>query len=116
MGRRVFREGTCYIHYTSNEPTRQGGILTVSEDSLPLTSWNADATSVRGRATTGTITQLTHGRLCGVIRTADGQDVFFHGRDLEGARYNEMELGGAVSFELIDDRVSGARAAKIRRL
>jgi cold shock CspA family protein len=54
--------------------------------------------------------------LCGVIRTADGQDVFFHGRDLEGARYNEMELGGAVSFELIDDRVSGARAAKVRRL
>jgi cold shock CspA family protein len=90
--------------------------LGVSEDPLPLTSWNAAATSVRGRASTGTITQLTHGRLCGVIRTADGQDVFFHGRDLEGARYNEMELGGAVSFELIDDRVSGARAAKIRRL
>jgi cold shock CspA family protein len=81
---------------------------------LPLTSWNAAATSIRGRATTGTITQLTHGRLCGVIRTGDGQDVFFHGRDLEGARYNEMELGGAVTFELIDDRVSGARAARIR--
>ena len=84
------------------------------EDSLPLTSWNADAISVRGRATTGTITQLTHGRLCGVIRTAEGLNVFFHGRDLEGARYNEMELGGVVSFELIDDRVSGARAARIR--
>jgi cold shock CspA family protein len=83
---------------------------------LALTSWNAAATSVRGRATTGTITQLTHGRLCGVIRSADGQDVFFHGRDLEGSRYNDMELGGTVSFELIDDRVSGARAAKIRRL
>ena len=83
---------------------------------MALTSWNAAATSVRGRATTGTVTQLTHGRLCGVIRSADGQDVFFHGRDLEGSRYNDMELGGVVSFELIDDRVSGARAAKIRRL
>jgi cold shock CspA family protein len=81
---------------------------------LPLTSWNADAISIRGRATTGTITQLTHGRLCGMIRTAEGEDVFFHGRDLEDARYNEVELGGAVAFELIDDRVSGARAARIR--
>ena len=83
---------------------------------MALTSWNADATSVRGRATTGTITQLTHGRLCGVIRAANGQNVFFHGRDLEGARYNDMQLGGTVSFELIDDRISGARAARIRLL
>ena len=83
---------------------------------MALTSWNAAATSVRGRATTGKITQLTHGKLCGVIRSVEGQNVFFHGRDLEGARYSDMELGGAVSFELIDDRVSGARAAKIRRL
>jgi cold shock CspA family protein len=63
---------------------------------------------------TGRVTQLSHGRLCGLIRASDGQTVFFHGRDLEGAQYNDMEVGGAVSFELIDDRVSGPRAARVR--
>jgi len=35
---------------------------------------------------TGRVTQLSHGRLCGIIRASDGQSVFFHGRDLEGAQ------------------------------
>ena len=63
---------------------------------------------------TGRVTQLSHGRLCGLIRASDGQRVFFHGRDLEGAQYNDVEIGRAVSFELIDDRVSGPRAARVR--
>jgi cold shock CspA family protein len=63
---------------------------------------------------TGRITQLSHGRLCGVIRASDRQIVFFHARDLEGARYNDLKIGGVVSFELIDDRISGPRAAGIR--
>ena len=63
---------------------------------------------------TGRVTQLSHGRLCGLIRASDGQSVFFHGRDLEGAQYNDVEIGGAVTFELIDDRVSGPRAARVR--
>jgi len=63
---------------------------------------------------TGRVTQLSHGRLCGLIRASDGLSVFFHGRDLEGAQYNDVEIGGTVSFELIDDRVSGPRAARVR--
>jgi len=63
---------------------------------------------------TGRITQLSHGRLCGLIRASDRQVVFFHARDLEGARYNDLKIGGSVSFELIDDRISGPRAAAIR--
>ena len=62
----------------------------------------------------GRITQLSHGRFCGVIRATDGQNVFFHGRDLESTTYNDMAIGGAVSFELIDDRVSGPRAGRVR--
>ncbi|MBI1873169.1 MAG: cold shock domain-containing protein [Acidobacteria bacterium] len=62
----------------------------------------------------GRITRLTRGRTCGVIRASDGQDVFFHGRDLEGAKYGDVKVGGSVSFELIDDRVSGPRAAQVR--
>lgn len=77
------------------------------------TSRTSDITAKRGRAT-GRITQLSHGRLCGIIRARDGQNVFFHGRDLEGARYNDVEIGRSVSFELIDDPVSGPRAARVR--
>jgi cold shock CspA family protein len=62
----------------------------------------------------GSIAQLSHGRLCGMIRTQDGLDVFFHGRDLEGARYNDLEIRGSVRFELIADPVSGPRAIRVR--
>jgi cold shock CspA family protein len=77
-------------------------------------SWNAAVTPKRGPAMTGRIAQLSRGRFCGVIRASDGQDVFFHGRDLEQATYNEAVIGGAVSFELIADRVSGPRAGRVR--
>jgi len=40
--------------------------------------------------------------------------VFFHSRDLEGGRYNDMEVGAAVHFELIADPVSGPRATRVR--
>jgi cold shock CspA family protein len=70
-------------------------------------------TEKRGRVMAGRITQLSRGRFCGVIRASDGQDVYFHGRDLERATYNEVEIGGSVTFELIDDRVSGPRAGRI---
>ena len=45
---------------------------------------------------------------------SDGQRVFFHSRDLEGARYNDMEVGASVFFELIADPVSGPRATRVR--
>ena len=62
----------------------------------------------------GRVSQLWRGRFCGVIRTSDGRNVFFHGRDLESGRYNDVEIGWRVSFELIDDRVSGPRAGRVR--
>jgi cold shock CspA family protein len=68
----------------------------------------------QGRAATGRIAELSPGRFCGVIRASDGQSVFFHGRDLEGRKYNDVEIGGPVRFELIEDHISGPRAAKVR--
>lgn len=68
----------------------------------------------RGIATKGKIRELLHGRLSGVIRTRNGQNVFFHARDLEQGKYNDLQVGGVVTFELIIDRVSGDRAARIR--
>jgi cold shock CspA family protein len=81
---------------------------------MMMTSWNSDIAPKRGPETTGRISELSRGRSCGVIKTRDGRNVFFHGRDLEGAKYNDVEVGGAVSFELIDDRVSGPRAMRVR--
>ena len=79
-----------------------------------MTSWAAHRTPKPGRAMKGRITHLSHGRFCGVIRATDGQNVFFHGRDLEGTKYNDVALGRSVSFELIADQVSGPRAARVR--
>ena len=79
-----------------------------------MTSWNSDIRPVKGHPMTGKISELSRGRSCGTIRSSDGKNVFFHGRDLEGAKYNDLEVGGAVSFELVDDRVSGPRALSIR--
>ena len=64
--------------------------------------------------TSGRVAQLWRGRSCGFIRAHDGQTVFFHARDLERVKYNDVTLSLAVAFELIDDVVSGPRAARIR--
>ena len=69
---------------------------------------------VRGPKAKGKIAELSRGRSCGVIRASDGQRVIFHSRDLEGARYNDMEVGASVFFELIADPVSGPRATRVR--
>ena len=79
-----------------------------------MTTWKSDVAQNHGSAMTGRITELSPGRLCGTIRASNAQQVFFHGRDLEGAKYNDMKVGGLVSFELIDDRISGPRAARVR--
>ena len=67
----------------------------------------------RGPHASGRITDLMHGRLCGVIRASTGLHVFFHGRDLNSVRYNDLEIGRSVTFELIDDPISGPRAVRI---
>jgi cold shock CspA family protein len=69
---------------------------------------------VHGPEAKGRIAELSRGRSCGVIRASDGQRVFFHSRDMEGARYNDMEVGVLVFFELIADPVSGPRATRVR--
>lgn len=80
-----------------------------------MTRWaKSDIRAQRGRLTAGRITELSHGRFCGIIRASDGRRVFFHGRDLEGGTYNDVAVGGRVIFELIDDRISGPRASRVR--
>jgi cold shock CspA family protein len=64
------------------------------------------------RAAKGTIKRLVGGQGSGIISAARG-DVFFHKSDVEG-KYWELQVGDPVVFELLDDPISGPRAAKVR--
>ena len=68
----------------------------------------------RGRPAKGRIATLTTGMGHGVIQ-AGGRAVFFHRADLIGIKFNDLVVGDAVSFEVIEDSVSGPRAIQVRR-
>jgi cold shock CspA family protein len=70
----------------------------------------------RGRPTTGRIAKLLVGQSHGFIRLADDREIFFHRGDLqEDTKFNELRIGDGVTFELLEDAVSGARAIRVRR-
>lgn len=77
---------------------------------------NAPPLRVQGIAADGRIARLSAGQGHGAIRSADGRNVWFHRSDmLDPACFNSCAVGDAVTFELIDDRISGARALLVRR-
>jgi len=64
----------------------------------------------------GRITRLFIGQSHGFIRGAADREIFFHRSDVEeGTSFNDLAVGDAVAFELLDDAVSGARAVKVKR-
>ena len=64
----------------------------------------------------GHVARLSVGQGCGFIRTADGRDIWFHRSDMgEHAAFNALAVGDAVTFDLLEDRISGARALQVRR-
>jgi cold shock CspA family protein len=71
----------------------------------------------RGIVATGRIVKLLVGQSHGFIRLADGREIFFHRADVcEGAAFNAFTIGDPVTFELLEDAVSGARAIRVNRL
>jgi cold shock CspA family protein len=68
----------------------------------------------RGRPANGRIVTLATGMGHGFIQ-ADDRAVFFHRADLVGIKFNDLAVGDAVSFEVIEDSVSGPRAIHVRR-
>jgi cold shock CspA family protein len=50
----------------------------------------------------------------GFIQAGD-REVFFHRADLIGIKFNDLIVGDAVSFEVIEDPVSGPRAIQVQR-
>lgn len=52
----------------------------------------------------------------GYIRVANQQEIFFHRSDLqEGTSINDLSVGDVVTFERLDDTISGARAQRVCR-
>jgi cold shock CspA family protein len=70
----------------------------------------------RGVLAAGRIVKLLIGQGHGYIRLTGGRDIFFHRADLsEGVAFNALAVGDPVTFELVDDAVSGPRAIRVER-
>jgi cold shock CspA family protein len=68
----------------------------------------------RGKSATGRIARILVGQGYGYIRLRDGRDVYFHRCDSrEGTPFGDLRVDDVVTFELIEDSVSGARALKV---
>jgi cold shock CspA family protein len=65
-----------------------------------------------GKLTKGRIKSLTRGQGCGIISAPKG-DVFFHKADFHG-QFWDLQVGERVTFELLDDSISGPRAQNVR--
>jgi cold shock CspA family protein len=71
-------------------------------------------TAPRGSAGAGRVARLLVGQSYGFIRTPGRSDIYFHRADMsEGRSFNTLRVGDAVTFVLLDDRVSGPRAVQV---
>jgi cold shock CspA family protein len=69
-----------------------------------------------GDVATGRITRIFVGQLYGFIRARNRREVFFHRSDMQDVTaFNALQVGDPVTFLLIDDPVSGARAVRVIR-
>jgi cold shock CspA family protein len=78
-----------------------------SQDTTPAVS--------AGRRMTGHIVGLSCGHGTGFIRADDGQRVYFHRGDVRGGSFNGLGVGDAVTFDLVEDELSGLRALQVRK-
>jgi cold shock CspA family protein len=70
----------------------------------------------RGTPSSGRIVTLFIGQGHGFIRLTNAREVFFHRSDVrEGTSFNDFAVGHAVTFELLEDDVSGPRALRVER-
>lgn len=71
---------------------------------------------LRGTPVVGWIAKLFIGQGHGYIRLTNEREVFFHRADVkEGTIFNDLRLRDAVTLELFEDAVSGARALQVAR-
>lgn len=71
---------------------------------------------LHGQRATGRVAKLFTGQGFGFIRLVNEREVFFHRADVqEGTVFNDLHVGDAVTFEVFEDTVSGARALHVAR-
>jgi hypothetical protein len=71
----------------------------------------------KGVSTRGRIVRLLVGQGHGYIALPDDREVFFHRSDMRaGTSFNDLAVSDPVSFELLEDAISGARALRVTRL
>jgi cold shock CspA family protein len=71
--------------------------------------------SERGHRMTGRIVRILHGQSHGFIRADDNRQLFFHRSDVRVALFNALAVRDRVAFEVIEDRLAGPRAVKVKR-
>jgi cold shock CspA family protein len=69
----------------------------------------------RGQHMTGRIVRILHGQSHGFIRADDNRQLFFHRSDVRVALFNALAVRDRVAFEVIEDKIAGPRAVKVKR-
>jgi cold shock CspA family protein len=73
-------------------------------------------TERRGTPSSGRIVTLMLGQGHGFIKLTSARKVFFHRSDLcEGTSFQDLAVGNRVTFELLEDAISGPRALRVER-
>ncbi len=62
----------------------------------------------------GTIKTLTEKGFGFIAREGETKDLFFHANDLSGVAFNELKVGDAVTFEVVDGQ-KGQSAKNVMR-
>ena len=81
----------------------------------PKRSGKPSRNDPRGRPATGRIAKILVGQGHGFIRLRDTREIFFCGDLREGTAFNDLQIGDTVTFELLEDPASGARARRVQR-
>jgi cold shock CspA family protein len=92
------------------------GMITTRPKATTLAGRPNQPLPMSGRPTSGKVVKIHAGQSHGYIRSADNRDVFFHRADTTWGTFNNLAIGDKVAFELIEDRVSGPRATRVRTL
>jgi len=62
----------------------------------------------------GTIKTLTERGFGFISREGESKDLFFHSNELQGVTFDELKVGDAVTFEVVDGE-KGPAATKVAR-
>jgi cold shock protein len=63
----------------------------------------------------GTIKTLTEKGFGFISREGETKDLFFHSKELQGVTFDELKVGDAVAFEVVETE-KGLAATKVARV